>query len=644
MVSLAQVSPTLEGRYTNTQRHLHSKFDQGMIRDIASWELPEGAMYDAVDVLCDLVGKVRKRGGTTSPAAGNSAATVENLLNYLSGGKDALTGVWGTLGKAGTTAILFTTSTGATTSVFTDGSVNTIAMRPFQYLNLIVTSFQGTGFTTGDRNITWLFGGGTGAFTGAVAGTVTANDNRVTGLTSAGLVAAHLGDMISINGTNNVYNGRITEVTTSTSVRVEPIPTSGFSISSCSIQPEWKWSPHSTDQQISGRFGCSYQGRMVFGYTLLTGPANTDYAKGLDYQPNRIAWSTLPTETATLNYAAGVVIDGYQFLAGNPFLPFNFVDIPGLGGMTGLAAAGDGQLIVFGPNKTYRISGFLASETVANPTFTFSVDQISSNVGCVSAKSIQYARGGLIFAGFDNIYEYDGSQMRPLLNGRNQRYFQDRLRAGATIHGSAYAVNRNHYILSMSDADGAIMLNLDTLAFTRGTGVTLNLFDSCPDPVDATKLWGARWWDTTGAAPTMTKGQLIGLESIWLPTSANKTDADGTAVIMDVQTASYVDGETGANKLPVDVNITYKLAGSGSPTATLKADTQLDTASATYVTLDAAVPTATNTITKAEQEIGPLLAEGQAVEFRFTTNASCDTCELDVLDIGIHHGPPGFST
>jgi hypothetical protein len=651
VVSLAQVSPTLEGRYTNTQRHLHSKFDQGMIRDIASWELPEGGMYDAADVLCDFAGKVRKRGGTTSPAAGNSAATVENLLSYRSGAIDGLTGVWGSLGKSGLSIQSFNTSTGATTSVYTSGSVNTIACRPFQYLNLMVFPFQATGFTTNDRNWTLFCGGGTTNTVGNdIAGTVTAGDNRITGMTAAPLVAGHLGCLIMAQAVGKVYIGRVIEVTSTTACRVEPTPTVGFTIGTVVIINQMLWSQNATDEQVTGRFGCSYQGRMVLGYTCRTGPSTSDLAKGLVYESNRVAWSTLTTENPTLTWSPAKTPDGYLFLAGCPVTTFNFVDIPNLGGMTGLAAAGEGQLVVFGQGKTFRISGTLATETVLSPSFSFSVDQISANVGIDRPiatgdrpdRSIQYSSEGLIFASANGIYVYDGSQMRPLLQGKNARYYQDRRRAGNIIHGSFFSLPKNHYYLSMSGSDGGLCINLDTLALTRFTNV--DVFDAVPDPVDATKLWGARWWDTTGAAPTMTKGQLIGLESIWLPTSANKTDADGTAVIADIQTAAYVDGETGANKVYTDINLTYKLAGSGSPTLTLKADTQLDTSSATFATLDAAVPTATNTITKAEQEIGPLLAEGQAIEFRLTTNASCDTFELDVLDIGMHHGPPGFST
>ena len=54
----------------------------------------------------------------------------------------------------------------------------------------------------------------------------------------------------------------------------------------------------------------------------------------------------------------------------------------------------------------------------------------------------------------------------------------------------------------------------------------------------------------------MTKGQLIQIDPIWAPAQSNASDADGTAVIHQISTASYVDGALSANKLPLDVQIT----------------------------------------------------------------------------------------
>jgi hypothetical protein len=207
-IPVRELTSSFQARYTNTGRSLHTDFSAGMMRDVPSWQSPDGACWDAADMLCDYPTKIRKRGGSTSPASGNSAATVENLLAYKSGAIDGITGVWGSLGKSGITIISFNTSTGAATTVVTGGSVNTIACRPFQYLNLMVFSFQGTGYTTNDQNVTRIGGGGTAANASDIAGTVTAGDNRITGMTANPLVAGHLGAMIRATKAGNVYNGR----------------------------------------------------------------------------------------------------------------------------------------------------------------------------------------------------------------------------------------------------------------------------------------------------------------------------------------------------------------------------------------------------------------------------------------------------
>lgn len=661
MTSLAQESPQLQSRYTNTAHAVHSRFDQGMIRDIASWELPEGALYDAQDLLCDYVGKIRKRGGTTSPASGNSTATVENLAALRSAAYDAITGIAGSSSKTGAITT-FNRSTGAATTLLAALAASVSACRPFQHQNMLVFSHQMLAPTTSDTNRVYFWGGAT-ARTTFSAGTVTAGDNRITGLTGAAITSAQLGGFIyAADGSGTTrFSGRVIEILSTTSVRVEPTPVTGFTIaSSSSIEmvaapsedvPLAGGGVGKGAGDVAGRFGVSYQNRLVFADVAFTDQSSrsTYPANGVVRYAQRVQWSVLPTEG--INAPGGLALDGNNLLSSG-FMTntgatadtlYNYVDIPAIGTITGLAAIGDGELLVFGQRTMYVISGQLTTNTVANNAIGFSVDEAPANVGCVSAASIQYVQGGLVWAAYDNVYQYAGSKLSPLLTGKNARWFQDLLASGATIYGSAYSGSRHHYYLSLSGAQGGLMINLDTLAQTRQTGPSTQIFAGATDPTDPTKLWAARWWDTTGAAPTMTKGQLVALDPIWLPTSANKADADGTSVLYSLQTASYVDGRIGTNKLPVDLNMTYKMPGTGSPTATLQADTKLDTSDASWVTIDSAVPGQTTTTTK-DWETGALLPDGQAVEYKLFANATSDSFELDALDIGSHQGPDGFST
>jgi hypothetical protein len=659
----SQFSPNLQNRYTNTQRSRHTKFDLGMIRDVASWELPEGACFDTVDTLCDYVGKIRKRGGTTSPASGNSTATVENLLSYRSRGVDGLTGIWGALGKAGVQIISIDRTTGASTTVINVGSAAIAVNRPFQHENIMPFSFQALGTTAADRNVLYYVGGSTTSVVGGTNAVATAGSNLVT--VSSGMSAGCVGQIFAMTGSlgsgiaGEAYAGRIVSFISATQFRIEPTPRYTFQaandwVSTPGWDPNSASPPFANIDPITGRYGVSFQGRMVLGYTLRTTNA-TLATSGLDVKPNRLAWTQAETEPIS----GGTYYDGNPLLypqafngnlsAGDAY--YNYVDIPSLGGMTGLAAVGDGQLVIFGPRSIFRLSGQLTTDTVQNNAFSWSVDQISNNVGIPAkttfgiddpSRSIQYAQNGVLFAGTNSIYLYDGASMKPLLQGRNARYYQDRLRAGDVIYGSAYSLPKNHYYLSMSGSDGGLMIELDTNAMTRMSGPTMQLFDAVPDPANATKLWGIRWWDRTGAAPTMTKGQLIQIDPIWAPTSANKNDADGTAVLSLTKSAAYVDGALPSNKMTADLNITADIRGSGSPTATVKADTKLNVSDASFTTIGT-VPAGTAAGSKSFP-VGYLVPEGPAIEIQFGNDVACDSCELLGLDFGTQGRPEEFST
>lgn len=653
-ISVRDLTHTYQARYSDA-RSIHTDFSGGMIRDIPSYMLPDNAVYDAADWLCDYVGKIRKRGGTTSPSSSNRTATFENLLSFRSNGLDGVTGLFGSTGKS--TGVVYTIdpTTGAATSMGALGANPSVACRPFQHGNYGVFPFAPAAQANGAGNGCAFVGGGTAAGFAVTAATVVAGNNRITGIAPTSLVAGHLGSIISlVSSTTNAYIGRIVEVTSSSAVRVDPTPNFSFtaiaSSSVFSLMTPDAWAV----KMVGGRYGVSFQNRIVLLHTVVAQSATT--VNGINPESNRLRWSILPTETTPqISWAGVTTYDGDNFLYAGSFLGdnttalYNYQDIPNLGGATGLATVGDGQLLIFGPRKMFRFSGQLATETVLNNSFSYSIDQVSNNVGIPKAttlgsddpsKSIQYTQGGLVFAGNQNIFEYDGSSLKPLLQGRNATYYRARLRNGDLIYGSAYSLSQNHYYLSMSGTDGGLLINLDTNAMTRMTGPTTQLFDAVPDPSNATKLWGARWWDTTGAAPTMTKGQLIQIDPIWAPAQANSSDADGTAVLPSLQTKSWTGGELAPNKRPMDVQLSYGLVGTGSPTATLSIGTALDTSQAAYATVSASVPNtvATTTATFGARTL-PLVSEGPAVEFKFVQNAASATTEIYGFDIGLETDP-----
>jgi hypothetical protein len=159
----------------------------------------------------------------------------------------------------------------------------------------------------------------------------------------------------------------------------------------------------------AGKYAISYQSRIVQA-NVAQANASTG---AIEYNPTRVMWSKLQSEITGSQYSGDQVL--YPFALAQQY---NYVDFPSARSITGLAAAGENQLIVFSDRATFRITGTLDSESVANAAFDFSAGQVSANVGCIDAGSIQYTKGGLVFAAYDNIYQFDGAAMRPLLTGR----------------------------------------------------------------------------------------------------------------------------------------------------------------------------------------------------------------------------------
>lgn len=651
-IPIRELTTSFQTRYENTSNVPHRGLSVGMVRDVASYLAPEGSCYDAVNMLVDLPGKIRKRGAYTTPNGGSAAtATVENLLSYKSNAIDGVAAIWGTLGKAGGAVTNLATSNGAMTSIGVIGSAKTWACKPFQHGNLIVMPFQALGTTVNDTNSILFGGGGTGTGT-ITSATVTAKDNRVTAIVGFTLTAAHLGSIITLNdGGTHVYEGRIVEVTTTTpgagAVRVDPVPKTAIAANGGAVAALWQ--PNSigtTYDQITGRYGVSFQGRIVLGSILRTqGAILANLAKGLDLQSNTIIWSQLQTET--LSAATGA--DGQAVLYANAFTGpnaapyFNTQEIPDLGGMTGLATVGEGELLIFGPRRMYKLTGQLTTETEANAEVLYSVDQASNNVGIPAPgvgvgdrpdNSIQYTPFGLIFASNDNIYLYDGSKLTGLLDNTMQRYYQSRRIAGDPIYGSFYYAPKNHYYLSMGGSDEGLMINLQNHGVTRQTNV--KFFTAVADPADSTKLWGAYWWDVTGAAPSLTGGQLLALDPMWKPTSGNVVDPNGASANATFISKAYMDGTLESNKLFRELHIDIDARASGSFNGvTWTADTVLDPAFASFVSLTQGVLTFPRTApTVMHMDTTNQLKEGKALVLKMSPNNDADSLELYGFNIG----------
>lgn len=648
-IPLRELTGSFIARYENTGKVPHGNLHVGMVRDMVPYEAPEGSCWDAADMLCDIAGKIRKRGGWLTPTASAITARVENILSYRAAGFDSTTALYGSSGSSSGVVYTLNPTTGALTFLTgSAGGAATNTCQPILHGNLAFFPFQSKG-TSGSGNDVMIAGGGTaGAALTLTAATVTQGDNRITGIAGGTVTVNHVGSIIQVQGAANVYAGRITAFISATSVRVEPTPTATtWTGSSGTIAPTVASSGFGTADQLTGRYGVSYQGRVVFASTLeaVTAFVNT---KGIDLKRNRVAWSQLESEEIPAVYTG--TLDGNPMLyGGGAFLGtaaapyFNYVDIQGIETITGLANVGDGMLLVFGPKSMYKITGQLTTDTVANADLLYSVDRAGDNIGIPAAnpaivgddpsKSIQYVPGGVIFASTNNIYLYDGSKLTGILTGRNQRYYQTRRAGGDPIYGSAYFVAKNHYILSLGGADQGLVIDLDSYAVTRITNT--KIFAAAPDPLDYTKLWGVLWWDTSSAAPSLSGGQLIELDTIWTPGVSTRNDGNGTAVLCSFISKPYMDGALEANRLYRSLYVDVDFRSSASPTATVTADTELLPTDASFnaLTQGGLVPAALPQ--RIAMDVTNQLAEGKAIEVKIVLNSGgTDTFELLGFNIG----------
>jgi hypothetical protein len=474
-----------------TTHHVHGTFSKGMLRDIPSWEVPEGYCWDAADWLFDVPGKARKRGGWTAPSATSRTAGADHMSGYKSGDLDASSGLLVVMGKGGVTIGTLDRTTGAISSGLSSGP-DTFVAKPFQYQNVMMAPFVASGNTNTDQNLIYAYGGGRSSATGITSALVTANNNLVSSIAGPSFNSLHVGCFIVLYNTTSstIYMGRIIAVPSISSVRVSPTPTVGFTANNGFAQTFFNAqtlvSYYNGQPSYSAKFGVAYQGRSVLANVTVT-TLGTQAANGANRWPYRVWWSN--EQADPLKTGIITTEDGDASLYPNFYGQYNYVDIPEVGplGITGLAVAGEGDLIVFGANVTFRITGELSTETVLNPSFSFTVQQVSANVGCLEPRSIQYTRQGLVFAGKENLFLFDGSQMHPLLSGTNENYYQARIQAGDTVLGSAWLANQNHYYLSMSGADGGLLFNMDGLEMGRITNTAI--MDSTRDPDDPTKVW-----------------------------------------------------------------------------------------------------------------------------------------------------------
>lgn len=543
-----------------------------MIRDESSLLLPEGGLYTARNVLFDKLGIVRKRGGITGVGA---------TTNYTFDHLGALTTDEGVVRiyatNYGTNDIYYVnTATGAfvqLTSFGPFGDFQPDGGRPFTHYGFMV-------WPESDSNFASL-GAGVGPFAaagadGAVASyaltapasvALTAGDKRITvAVADSPLAHMQVGQTFDIQvtaGTSH-YVGRITRLVSTTQIEVYPTPTITVAAGAISFANARNgWGPlHYSNMSaaVGGKVGMSYQGRVLLGNVSRQ---DVNGINRLENYPRRVAFSSTLLEQD----AAGktCIWQGAVWLTPNGYPFGNYFDIPFQEPLTAMSPTGFGDAVFFSAFRTARLTGNLSTQYGTEPSVTWSVKEVPNSVGCMSERSMQRTPRGVVFAHDSGVYITDGQSMRPLMYKKLELFWLGLVAPGNNfaIYGSA-VVHNHYYVCGISaGSPWAIMVNLNTLAWGTITGkaaapASFLISSSAQDPGNAGRIWALKWTQST---VSMTGGQLVKLDDIFNPSSANRADSDTTTVSFEVVTAPYSEGQPSIQKDWLAATVQYNNVG-----------------------------------------------------------------------------------
>jgi hypothetical protein len=275
-----------------------------MCQDLPAYASPEASVYDAVDYLFDTPGKLRKRGGWTTPSASASDSPIS--IGRAVNPNLATGGTLYFLNNDDAKIYAIDTSTGTKTLVVSTIDVPNqpaYAGRPAEHLGTCVIPLLKTNkATAGSPNIVydWVFAGatpGAGVAAHPASATITAGSATITlggGDTTSGFVVGQFLSVTDGSPGTNYYIGVIQSITNSTSLTVRPTP--GVTFTPTSVSSSSASSAHTGFTSLGanflgGKLVTSFQNRLIFADTL------TYESSSIQRHPQRVFYSILPNET-----------------------------------------------------------------------------------------------------------------------------------------------------------------------------------------------------------------------------------------------------------------------------------------------------------------------------------------------------------
>lgn len=574
-----------------------ANYQAGMIRDVPSWLLEKGQVYDSLNMLFDVPGVARQRGGSTAIFSG--AQTAYGGVLGFSYSPDLVVSeeLYAMDNKTGTGYVVNKT-TGVATSLGVLIGVAATFGRPVRHFGMVFFPF--TSLSAGSERGGSVLAGQTNTttFVNAVAAQVAAGNKQIT-LTGADVTTnVKVGALVLAQNAAATfrYRGRVVSVDTAKLFTVWPTPTwTDAAVPIGSLFTTVNGFAGTT----AGGCSASFQNRLLHGNTL--------EGASLGLAPRRVRYSPLPTEETLSPPAYAQANTGANWLQCEAWPTLNFFDVPGADPIIAMEPTSDNELLILTSTHPVLFRGNLVTQlATTSPTITFDISEIAQPAGCLSDLSVQRTKRGIVWAGPGGIYGYDGSSITNLAgDDKNRRILAlwHSLASDATlvIHGSAYV--RDHYIISGTSGGTTFSLacNLGNLQWTRLSGVGTDNFFGIARPSTPQQVFGLRWWDVSGAAPSMTNGQTVRLDSMLAPytAGATKADADGTAVPISI-TTRVLAADTETQKIMQRGTVRYQQSSTtAAVTVTARASIDAADTAVTAVTLGLLSNTNTLTITAA---------------------------------------------
>lgn len=497
-----------------------------MIRDTPSWNLPPGTGYDFLNFVFD-TGVPRQRQGSTALVSGAQTAFLTSLGWVYSADATPIEELYGMDGKTGT-AYSISKTTGAGTSLGVVSATNSIVGRPARHFGFVVfpTGFSRSVIMCGQTNST--------TFTSAGTTVITANNPQIALGGPDTTASVRVGMYVHAVTAATAYAGRIVSIDSGSLFTVWPVPTISLSPTAASFTGRPAFGLGNTN---GGVCCTSFQNRLLFGQSF--DMAANKATSAITRADRRINYGVLPTETGINVTQVYSGASGFLFAPSWPVL--NYIEVPGSDPIIAMEPVSDNQLLVLTNTHPVVVSGDLVTQLGdTSPTITFDVSDINVNASCLSDLSVQRTPRGIVWAGAGGIYAWDGRQPVDITTDAVNTFWRAQVRGSSfAVHGAVYV--RGYYMLSYSSGGTTQALIADLTGkqpkWGRANGVGTDNFYGTARPTDPSQVFAIRWWDQTGAAPSMTNGQTLRLESMLNPyVSGTTTDADGSAVTISATT------------------------------------------------------------------------------------------------------------